>query len=916
MAEQGKAVAGGFKARVAAFKQSHSVIQKAETFLQSRWFLLTLACYIFITQAFGLDIVGFVGLALTFIFICLFCDDTNAAVPILCMAVFCVSTQNSPWRTASGYEVIDKCKFVVNAASTYYSSWFFILTAAVGGTLVLTAATVRVAAWGELKRAFSKNGLLVGLGVLCASFLLSGAFSRSWQLTDLAFAAIQAATFFGVYLFFSTTLDFEKFTLSKIADIMLTVMFYIMALLIYIYATRFYGFLILSGGWKGYMVCGWGMSNDFGSYLAITMPACFYRIARTPKHKWIWIAALVLASVGIFFTLCRSAMIFAGLVLVIGMFVGIRDKEMRFRVILTIFWVMIGLGALMILLGATNSFAFFFDFFIKKGEGDVTSGRFEIWGNFWKYFLRDPVFGGGFAVDLDPEFSNGNGVFRIFSELAHNLLFQTLGSSGLVGLAAGCFHLWTVGRSLFKKFEFKRVFLLFAVIAFFGISMLDTIFYKAQFTFLYLAILVSVEAELVRKDREKQKLLAQRSNIMITEDYKPRVVFPFVEAGMGHIMPERSIADAFEKKYGAYCEVVRSRFYNETNEEPLMRLERNMCNEVRKYNKNHLYGYLNMFMMDVFGPKILSKVIMELYVRGAGEAAYRHMEELAPDLVLSTHWSTVYYAQRIANKPINVSYVPDVQIIPLCRYPNDLTLVSTQRGYNDAIRKHKKRFNKDNLRIVPFAIRKEAFEVPTDKKEARRRLGLDENKLTIVMFEGGYGLGRMKQIVELLAQTDLPITAVAICGKNEKLYEYLKDIKPQSENVSLVIEGFCERTLEYLAASDVWLGKSGASSIAEATFFENAAIVTKYATTMERDNAEYYLKDVKNCLKIFDAKEVVEKLRAWIQDPTELLQLQANARSVKSLYGSEKTADVLWELLCEKFPHLKAKIQPETDNKK
>ena len=31
---------------------------------------------------------------------------------------------------------------------------------------------------------------------------------------------------------------------------------------------------------------------------------------------------------------------------------------------------------------------------------------------------------------------------------------------------------------------------------------------------------------------------------------KPRVVFPFVEAGFGHIMAEKSIADAFEKKYG------------------------------------------------------------------------------------------------------------------------------------------------------------------------------------------------------------------------------------------------------------------------------------------------------------------------------------------------------------------------------
>ena len=40
---------------------------------------------------------------------------------------------------------------------------------------------------------------------------------------------------------------------------------------------------------------------------------------------------------------------------------------------------------------------------------------------------------------------------------------------------------------------------------------------------------------------------------------KIKVLFPFVEAGFGHIMTEKSICDAFEKKYGAVTEIVRSR---------------------------------------------------------------------------------------------------------------------------------------------------------------------------------------------------------------------------------------------------------------------------------------------------------------------------------------------------------------------
>ena len=39
-----------------------------------------------------------------------------------------------------------------------------------------------------------------------------------------------------------------------------------------------------------------------------------------------------------------------------------------------------------------------------------------------------------------------------------------------------------------------------------------------------------------------------------------RVVFPFAEAGMGHIIPMRGIADAFEHNYGDRVDCLRSRF--------------------------------------------------------------------------------------------------------------------------------------------------------------------------------------------------------------------------------------------------------------------------------------------------------------------------------------------------------------------
>ena len=43
---------------------------------------------------------------------------------------------------------------------------------------------------------------------------------------------------------------------------------------------------------------------------------------------------------------------------------------------------------------------------------------------------------------------------------------------------------------------------------------------------------------------------------------KYKVLFPFVEAGFGHIMPLKSVSDAFEQKYGDKVEILKPYFFH------------------------------------------------------------------------------------------------------------------------------------------------------------------------------------------------------------------------------------------------------------------------------------------------------------------------------------------------------------------
>ena len=64
---------------------------------------------------------------------------------------------------------------------------------------------------------------------------------------------------------------------------------------------------------------------------------------------------------------------------------------------------------------------------------------------------------------------------------------------------------------------------------------------------------------------------------------KIKVLFPFIEAGFGHIMTEKSICDSFEKKYGDRVEVIRNDFYKNSGR-AMANYEKMFTKSVKDFN--------------------------------------------------------------------------------------------------------------------------------------------------------------------------------------------------------------------------------------------------------------------------------------------------------------------------------------------
>ncbi len=124
-----------------------------------------------------------------------------------------------------------------------------------------------------------------------------------------------------------------------------------------------------------------------------------------------------------------------------------------------------------------------------------------------------------------------------------------------------------------------------------------------------------------------------------------------------------------------------------------------------------------------------------------------------------------------------------------------------------------------------------------DRREARRRLGLDPERLTVLLTMGGFGGEAMLRLIQGLDQVGRDWQIVAICGRNEALKARL-----EAQSLSrhkLVAVGFTQELQSYLRAADLMVGKPGPASVLEAVAARTPLVMDAAAAMpQEEPNAD------------------------------------------------------------------------------
>lgn len=855
-------------------------------FQKTGWFPLLLGVLCVVSCILGFDIAVFYIFTVIGLFTILINDDIKTALPVLIFPYF--ATHNR----------------VENPSLDYYMNGFStgeLIQMSILGGLLVAALIIRITADGKLKSIFTKKIALTGsICVIFAALLLNGivaALSSNDPLRNLGYnigsGMLLFVCLFGFYYIFTHALKNDKNNIIYLCRIMATLGAVIFAEVL---ITSIIG---LANGtflredsffiFRESLILGWGTPDVIAGMLLLCLPCMLYLTMthRLPVFSY-GLAVLYLAAIIV--TQSRSAIYVAYLVMVLGtVFCCIKGRNRIFCRYLVV--ALAGIAMVLFSILGEKSGSFFIRILALDQNWFVagTETVWQFWTGGWHEFAMQPVFGAGFAHALP----GGGLAGSMYYNMYFNMIVQIAACTGLIGLFGAVYHAGQVVVLFLRRISKERFFIGFAIATMVLSSMISNYIFYPQFAVLYALLIAFAERD---SDFCREKALAEHKDMTAPGGArKPRVVFTFVEAGLGHIMSVRPVADAFEKKYGDRVDVVRSDFFTETGEKELADMQEFFGGTVRKQNEIRGFGSFMMLAAKLFGEWISHTMTMEwtpTYRKAAKQGA-AHIDRINADLVFTTHWATAYYAGKSKHRPFVITLCPDMKSNIMFRIDSNYLLISTKEGYDDLLRI--RRYNENNVKLVPRPIRGAAYGYSGKKDALREELGIDKDAFVVLIADGGYGLAKMLNVTKKLAASRKKMTLIPVAGLSKEIYAELCKIKP-SPSIDFRPYGFTEDILKLEAAADLFVGKSGACLSSETYFYGVPQIITNVATPIERDIMKYCRDTLKSAIYQPNENKAVALVEHFADNRGELSKYAENA-SKHEPFGEEEIIDLIYRVL-------------------
>jgi processive 1,2-diacylglycerol beta-glucosyltransferase len=218
----------------------------------------------------------------------------------------------------------------------------------------------------------------------------------------------------------------------------------------------------------------------------------------------------------------------------------------------------------------------------------------------------------------------------------------------------------------------------------------------------------------------------------------------------------------------------------------------------------------------------------------------KYLEQFKPDVVLCTHYLPLEIlgsrrARGEQPSPAAVCIVTDLEAHAFWMEPGvDFYCVAADETKASLVARgvEKQTIAVTGIPIAPKFARK------VDAGTVRRRIGIRDDLLTLLVLSGGFGMGPVAEILAKLDDVRAEFQTLVVAGRNAELR---RELAAQDRRHPTHVYGFCGNMDELMTVSDLILTKPGGLTTSEAMALGKPMCILQPIPGQETANADFLL---------------------------------------------------------------------------
>jgi processive 1,2-diacylglycerol beta-glucosyltransferase len=184
------------------------------------------------------------------------------------------------------------------------------------------------------------------------------------------------------------------------------------------------------------------------------------------------------------------------------------------------------------------------------------------------------------------------------------------------------------------------------------------------------------------------------------------------------------------------------------------------------------------------------------------------------------------------------------------------------------------------------------FGVEKSKAEVRIQLGLDLDKVTLLVSPGGFGVGPVESLVRTLHDIQHPIQMVVICGRNRRLENHLNNISDTRHPMKVI--GFTNEMDSWMAAADLLVGKAGGLTSSEALARGLVLVIVNPIPGQEERNSDHFLEEGV-AIRCNNPPALAYKIDHLLSDKERFLKMQHSVKRLARPHAASEIVSIVLE---------------------